>query len=375
MLQQGNGGAFGRRPLAGAPLIAAPPKPPAAAPSNPIVKFFDRVFLWLPNEQSPGFLCGLPVSGAPDPAADCLAAGASYVVLALFAPANFNPLQHSSTSPNWYVVLIVPFALACIALVQELSRYAFVRRANNPVRAVSIFTAVVIASLLIVYHDSLYTCAWTIAAQLAASAAIIYALRYRPYIHAAVVGLSHLPDGGQCDRAGSFPAAASRRHPHAAREGQRQRPVDGKHASLGQTLSRRRPDQERNLEVHEPDRVERGIHRSGFAGSDRRLLPDARERRSEFSNTQVILGYHRFTQDSTNNDFSYMVTTDATGSCTSYSTPGHFAGAVRLVDNSRNPPSAPVSSPARRRRTRRHPYSSLSRRRGRLHVGQPGGAQ
>ena len=32
-----------------------------------------------------------------------------------------------------------------------------------------------------------------------------------------------------------------------------------------------------------------------------------------FSDKQTLLGYHRFTQDSTNNDFSYTVVKDASG--------------------------------------------------------------
>ena len=312
MLQQGNGGAFGRRPLAGAPLIAAPPKPPAAAPSNPIVKFFDRVFLWLPNEQSPGFLavCLYLVRQTLLPIALLLA---PYAVLALFAPANFNPLQHSSTSPNWYVVLIVPFALACIALVQELSRYAFVRRANNPVRAVSIFTAVVIASLLIVYHDSLYTCAWTIAAQLAASAAIIYALRYRPYIHAAVVGLIICQTAVNVTAPGLFqPPQAAATHTQPAKVSASVPSTGNMQAWAklypGAVLTKNETSKFMNLTEWS---VEYTVQVSpDQIGGFYQTLANA----EGFSNTQVILGYHRFTQDSTNNDFSYMVTTDATGS-------------------------------------------------------------
>jgi hypothetical protein len=157
-----------------------------AMSSNPLLRVLDRVFLWLPNDRSPG-----------------VAAVGLYLVRQVFLPiaiiiapimmlmliSGSGLMLNPAAMPKWNGEAIVAILFGAIALVQELSRYAFVRRAERPLRSLIIFTVVVVACILIVYHDRFYTPAWMIAAQLAASAVIFFGLRRRELIPFVLAGL------------------------------------------------------------------------------------------------------------------------------------------------------------------------------------------
>jgi hypothetical protein len=298
-------------------MTATAPRRPAETPSrnepaNPVAEFLDRVFLWLPNDSAPG----IPAVGLyllRQVTLPFVLMLAPFVILALLAPPKFNflSLTSSNTAFTWS---IVAFAFGCMALVQELGRYAFVRRAELPVRAAAIFNAVTVTVILIFYHDHLYTCIWMIAAQLAASAAIVYALRYRPYIVAVVAALVvaqtavnvtaprfFRPPPTAADSAPAQPAVVSTDVPP---EGNMQAwaklyPGAVLTKNETQTLMGLTDWRVQYSVQASPDQID--AFYEGLASTE------------GFNDKQTLLGYHRFTQDSTNNDFSYTVLKEASG--------------------------------------------------------------
>jgi hypothetical protein len=154
--------------------------------------FFDRVFLWLPDAQAPGFLAIglvllrqvlLPVVLMLVP----------FVVLGLVMAnlhlTSFNPGAPLYAVPSWLLLSVLPFLFGTMNLVQELNRYAFVRYAESPVRAMSIFSAVAIGVGLLFSHHGLIVVLGQIAIQLIASAVIIFALNCRNSIAAVLIAL------------------------------------------------------------------------------------------------------------------------------------------------------------------------------------------
>ena len=294
-----------------APRLRPAETPSRNEPANPVLRFLDRVFLWLPNDSAPG----IPAIGlyllrqVTLPFALMLA---PFAILALVTPKfDLLSLMASNSGLTWS---IVAFAFGCMALVQELGRYAFVRRAAAPMRAAAIFTAVTVAVALLFYHDQLYTSGWMIAAQLAASTAIVYALRYRPYIFAVIAALIvgqtavnvtaprlFRPPPTAADSASPQPAVVSTDVPS---EGDMQA-----WAKLypGAVMTKTETQKLMGLTSWRvqyrvqasPDQID--AFYDGLANTE------------GFSNKQTLLGYHRFTQDSTNNDFSYAAVTDASG--------------------------------------------------------------
>jgi hypothetical protein len=182
--------AFGRRsaqPSRAQQLIAMTPgcKPKVApAPVNPVERALDRVFLWLPNEQKPGFSAVFVVALRQ-------AVLPLILMLGLFAVGGISLKSLLPGSPQTGAgVILTAYVVGSIALVQELSRYAFIRRADIPVKSALLFAAVVMVSIVVVFHDAPYTMAWMAAAQGAASLAMLFTRVFkgqRMWIVAAIV--------------------------------------------------------------------------------------------------------------------------------------------------------------------------------------------
>lgn len=149
-------------------------------PRNSLVEFFYRVFVWLPNEQSPGIV------------AVCLALirMATLPLIAMIAPfVVVAAAWHHTAMPNWAPSATAFYVFFCISFVQELCRYSFVRNSETPARSVTIFG--IVASILIVaaFHKSPYTLAWMIGVQLIESAIMLATVRYRSYRYLIVAAL------------------------------------------------------------------------------------------------------------------------------------------------------------------------------------------
>jgi hypothetical protein len=154
----------------------------SSRPRIPILVFLDRVFLWLPNDSEPGFwaVCLVLLRQAILPWVVMLT---PVVGVALAKPGLFDRLRQRPI-PGWAGLAFAALIFGSIALIEELSRYAFVRRAEQPRRAIIIFTAALVAGELLIFHDRLYTIAWISAAEILASVALYAALqrRLRPLI-------------------------------------------------------------------------------------------------------------------------------------------------------------------------------------------------
>jgi len=155
-------------------------------------RFLDKVFLWLPDAEAPGFraiglvllrqaLLPLVVMLVPIVVVA--------IVMVKLHMTSFNPGAAGYAIPSWWVASILPFGFGAMNLVQELNRYGFVRQAERPVRAVSIFSSVAIVVSLLLSHNSLIAVLGAIATQVIASAALIFALDYRKYIAGVLVAL------------------------------------------------------------------------------------------------------------------------------------------------------------------------------------------
>jgi hypothetical protein len=309
MVQPAEGALFGRRGFARPSLPIAPPKaapgrPPRVDPANPFLKVLDRVFLWIPNDHAPGipavglflirqFTLPLILMIAP-------------VLVFLVAAPNANLVEGLGKMPNW---LLPPFMMGSIALVQELGRYSFVRNADRPVRSLSVFTAAAIAFVLLMYHDNLARLGLALVAQFAAGAAIFYGLRYRRWIAlivaAIVVGHTAVymaaPDlfGSQADSAKREQPASTSPDPPAVDDMQ-------SWAKLypGATVTESKTENFLGLTSWKvtykvqasPEQI--GSFYEGIAT------------RRGFTDSTSLGGYHRFTQDSTRNDFSYAVVSE-----------------------------------------------------------------
>lgn len=152
---------------------------PEASPRGriPILGFLDRVFLWLPNETKPGvWAVGLVLlRQATLPWIVMLTPA---VALALASPGLLDRVRQNRM-PGWSGMAAAILAFGSIALVEGLSRYAFVRRASQRGRAIVIFTAVIVAAELLISHGRLYTMVWMTASEVLASVALYESLRRR----------------------------------------------------------------------------------------------------------------------------------------------------------------------------------------------------
>jgi hypothetical protein len=172
---------FGRRGVTSAALPDVSSKAPMRPPlrpgvNNPALVFLDRVFLWIPNENAPGF----PAIGMAlirQTVLPFFLMLTPIVLLALINPSQFAQLRHTDSS--WMLSGIMALVFGSVSLVQELSRYSFVRRADNPFRAILIFDTVTITFILLLFHNHIYTMAWMIALEVGASAAIYYVAQQR----------------------------------------------------------------------------------------------------------------------------------------------------------------------------------------------------
>jgi hypothetical protein len=156
--------------------------------SNPVLKFLDGVFLWLPNDRSPG-VGAVALYLVRQALLTIAVVVAPLIVLMLLAGTSAGKMLNPAAMPPWLGESVVALCFGAFALVQELSRYAFVRHAERPARSLVVFTGVVVVCILIFDHDRLYTPAWMIAWQLATSAVLYFALRRRELIGFVVAGL------------------------------------------------------------------------------------------------------------------------------------------------------------------------------------------
>jgi hypothetical protein len=149
----------------GTPLGASTPYVPSGPRSVGLLK---GLFLWIPEAEAPGVLAVLVY----------LLRQATFPLLLVLGPMlAFILTTHAMPRLDQLVTPIMAFVFGCMALIQELNRYAFVRSAEKPLRAMTIFCAVTICGIVVIYHSYPYTMAWSIAAQLAASAALLWGLR------------------------------------------------------------------------------------------------------------------------------------------------------------------------------------------------------
>jgi hypothetical protein len=154
--------------------------PPASRPSNLLFVFLDRVFLWLPGEHSPG-LPAIAVTLARQ-AVLPIVLGIIPGLILLGSGANLSQFLAAKGHEDVFVYLAIGALIGCLAVVQELNRYAFVRRADRTVRSLLIITVTQIALGLLFNHDRAYTMSWQAAEQVAASVALYFGLRRRDYI-------------------------------------------------------------------------------------------------------------------------------------------------------------------------------------------------
>ena len=212
---------FGRRGVEAKPLPVTSVSSGAGRPElepelragrlrYPIEAFLDGLLLWLPNEDAPGFwaVCLSLLRQAVLPFFFVLGPVCAYMLL--FRSVSLKALLPGA-APGSIKGLIPICIFGSIALVQELSRYAFVRRASNPTRSVALFAAVVVACMVIVYHDHPYTLAWMITAQLGASAAVIGVRTYWSWRALIVTVIVVCQTAISCIMPGVGPSAATPR--------------------------------------------------------------------------------------------------------------------------------------------------------------------
>jgi len=85
--------------------------------------------------------------------------------------------------------LLRGLAFAPLIVFEELGRYAFVRRAERPLRALVVFTVPIVAICTLFGWDDPYALGWEAGSTVLASAILYFGLRYRPYLALVVAGL------------------------------------------------------------------------------------------------------------------------------------------------------------------------------------------
>jgi hypothetical protein len=281
--------------------------PPRVGPANPLLKFLDRLFLWLPNDHAPGFPAVCLFLLRQFTLAPILMVGP--LVVGMLVSPRANLVGDVGKTPGW---VMAAFIAVCMALVQELGRYSFVRHAERPLRSLAVFTAVTLTIVLLMYHDRLYTVTWAAMAQLAASAAIFYGLQYRKYIaaliaaiiigHTAVYAIAPQFFRPAAQAASDRPVSSS---PNAPDVGDMQ-----SWAKLypGAVITESKSETFLGLISWKvtyrvqasPDQIE--------------TFYETIANQRGFTDTQSLAGLHMFRQESTHDDFSYALTSDATGS-------------------------------------------------------------
>jgi hypothetical protein len=271
------------------------------------------VFLWIPKDQAPGVgaVCLFLLRQITLPLVLMIG---PFVLWEAVAPAKFDPLRHMSSMPGWATAIIVPLIFGCIIFVQELGRYSFVRKAERPLRALAVFTAVVIVCILVLNHDRLYTMVWMICAQLAASGVLFYGLHYRRYIYAIILAIvightAIFVTAPQFFRPAE-PASS------AASQSDSTAPVAPSAGGMqswarlypGAAITRSSVD---TLFGITDWKVTYKVH----ASADQiEAFYKTTASEQGFADEGSLLGMHRFTQDSTRNDFSITIAPDPVGS-------------------------------------------------------------
>src|SRR5215472_17215409 len=106
---------------------------------NPLLKFLDATFLWLPDDKSPGF-AAVGLFLVCQVTLPFILVLAPCVPLVLLARGNLAQVLNPASMPGWVGIALVTLLFGGVATVQELSRYAFVRHAERPLRALILFT-------------------------------------------------------------------------------------------------------------------------------------------------------------------------------------------------------------------------------------------
>jgi hypothetical protein len=312
-MAQPEDGAFGRRGEAtGFVASGAQWSPPARQNrGGPLLGILDRVFLWIPNERAPGFpaVCVFLLRQTIAPLV--LIVGL-FAVFALAMP-KANLIDRMGKAPSSIFVLLLVVLLS-IDAVQELNRYAFVRRADRPARALIVFTAAAIGFVIVFYHDNLYALCAAIVAQVAASAAMFYGLRFRRYIAGVIVAIiiGHTAVYAiAAQLIGSAPAAGSKK-------------------DVAASASPTAPDVGgmRSWAKLYPGAVVTESGTSNLLGLTSWKVTYTAQASSDqidsfyegvasdlgFNDRQSLAGLHVFRQEDTHNDFRYAVISDPSGS-------------------------------------------------------------
>ena len=113
----------------------------------------DAVFVRVPNERNPGFLAVVVFF-----CRQFVFSGLAMIALVLGYLAFANP--HLTEDPNFLVFGMI-LASGPLVFFEELGRYAFVRRAERPLRALAIYTAATAAVCALFFRNDLLVVAWT----------------------------------------------------------------------------------------------------------------------------------------------------------------------------------------------------------------------
>jgi hypothetical protein len=261
----------------------------------------DRLFLGIPNEREPGFLAVVVffVRQIGFSAVAILLLLLSW--LFLLRP-DLHPQDASATS------LIGVLMFGPLVFFEELGRYSFVRRADRPLRALVIFTVATALACVVFDTRDYYAMAWSVSATILASVALYFGLRLPrrlPYVVAALI-FAHTaiyviaprfdPGSDQSD------VAVAKQTPNLA-------PVAPSVGGMqswaklypGATIIKSGTDKILTLTDWQ---VEYKVH--ALPAQIDMFYEDV-ARTKGFNSKVTILEWHRFTQDSTRDNFSYMI--------------------------------------------------------------------
>ena len=158
--------------------------PPSRSPlphggASSVVRFLDRLLLWIPNETSPGFL------------ALCLSAVRILAVPMATVAVLLTLTNASANSPGlaWSSAAIWGVRLICSPVIHELCRYSFVRHASRPLRAAAIFACFFVLLDVLLMHTAVSVIT-NVCVELIASAGILFSLNYRRLVPVVIAVLA-----------------------------------------------------------------------------------------------------------------------------------------------------------------------------------------
>jgi hypothetical protein len=177
---------LGRASSRSQPVTAPQSRPPGGAPDASArgpLNILDRVFLGIPNEREPGALAIVVFM-----ARQYAFTAATVLCVLIGWLSSGGPAAGAKAADG--LGLTRAFAFAPLIIFEELGRYAFVRRAERPLRALIVFTAPIVAICALFDLNDLYGLAWEAGSSVLASAVLYWGLRYRghlPYVVAALM--------------------------------------------------------------------------------------------------------------------------------------------------------------------------------------------